>query len=120
MERFIKQKDSKYSNRYSEEFKDYVCQDFLMGDSPKKAVERKYNIGNSRLTVWLEKKGYTSKKVKLIPLPPMSTDSFDHKSKKELEKQLLEAKLLAETYRKMIEVAERDLKIRIIKKSGTK
>jgi hypothetical protein len=42
------------------------------------------------------------------------------KSITELEKELQEAKLLAETYRKIIEIAEKEFKINIVKKSNTK
>jgi len=46
------------------------------------------------------------------------TDS--KKSITELEKELQEAKLLAETYRKIIEIAEKEFKINIVKKSNSK
>ncbi|WP_444671139.1 hypothetical protein [Flavobacterium columnare] len=42
------------------------------------------------------------------------------KSITELEKELQEVKLLAEAYRRMIEIAEKEFKINIVKKSNTK
>ncbi len=42
------------------------------------------------------------------------------KSITELENELQEAKLLAEAYRNMIDIAEKEFKINIVKKSNTK
>lgn len=65
--------------------------------------------------------GYDYSKPGIVPLPAMGKRSKGNdKSQSQLEKELKEAGLLAETYRKMIEVAEHEFKIRIIKKSNTK
>ena len=48
------------------------------------------------------------------------SEKDSQKSIKELEKELQEAKFLAEAYRKMIEIAEKEFKINIVKKSDTK
>jgi hypothetical protein len=52
------------------------------------------------------------------------TNNLNNKESKEsvseLKKDLQEAQLLAETYRKMIEIAEGEFKINIVKKSNTK
>jgi len=125
MERFKEQHTTKWQNRYSDAFKEAVIQDFLTGTLTRREVERKYKIGNSRLTYWLKEKGYT---VYCGPqslfLSPMSDLSDSNSSEKEqlarLKKELEDAKLLAESYKKMIEIAEKDLKISIRKKSNTK
>ena len=49
-----------------------------------------------------------------------SKEIDSQKSITELEKELQEVKLLAETYRKMIEIAKKEFKINIAKKSNTK
>jgi hypothetical protein len=56
--------------------------------------------------------------MKLVKNNIKETDS--KKSITELEKELQEAKLLAETYRKIIEIAEKEFKINIVKKSNSK
>lgn len=123
MERYSKTSSSKWQNRYSEEFKKFVCNEFLTGTATRRDIEKKYNIGNSRITYWLRKFGYDYSKPAFVPLIDMSqSKNIPNKQKpdSDLLKELEEAKLLAATYRKMIEVAERELKIKIIKKSNTK
>jgi hypothetical protein len=44
----------------------------------------------------------------------------DQESLSQLKRELQEARLLAEAYRKMIEIAEQEFKIKIVKKSNTK
>tara|TARA_Y100000031_G_C8200601_1_gene376017 strand:+ start:129 stop:437 length:309 start_codon:yes stop_codon:yes gene_type:complete len=101
-----------------------VCNDFLTGSSKRRQVERRYKIGNSRLTYWLKEYGYSIKpEPQLVFLPTMSDSSKSNLSQKEIDKlkrELEDAKLLAEAYRKMIETAENELKISIRKKSNTK
>ena len=54
--------------------------------------------------------------------PPLnnSSEKDSRESVSELKKDLQEAQLLAQAYRKMIEIAEREFKINIVKKSNTK
>ena len=126
IERYSKEYSSKWQFRYSEEFKRFICNEFLRGSSSRREVELKYNIGNSRLTYWLREKGYNDLKSRIVPLPGMkeSTNNLSNKDSKEtpteLKKELQEARLLAEAYRKMIEIAEREFKINIVKKSNTR
>jgi hypothetical protein len=53
-----------------------------------------------------------------------SKNNLDNKDSQEsisdLKKELQEAKILAEAYRKMIELAEKEFRINIVKKSNTK
>jgi len=126
MERYSKEYSSKWQSKYSEEFKRFVCNDYLTGSLTRREVEVKYNIGNSRLTYWLREKGYDYVKSRIVPLPSMkpplnnSSEKDSRESVSELKKELQEAQLLAEAYRKMIEIAEREFKINIVKKSNTK
>ncbi|WP_344779261.1 hypothetical protein, partial [Aquimarina mytili] len=113
----------KWQNRYSEEFKRFVCNEFLTGTSTRREIEHKYDIGNSRITYWLRELGYDYSKPGIVSLPSMSQSknaSEEEKNKAQLLRELEEAKLLAETYRKIIEVAEKEFKIKIVKKSNTK
>jgi transposase-like protein len=125
MERYSKQYSSKWQSQYSEEFKRHVCNDFLTGSLHRRAVERKYEIGNSRLNYWLKELGYSNFSSPVIvpsyimPKPIKSTKAKSAKIQ-QLEKELEDAKLLAEAYLRMINLAEKELKINIRKKSSTK
>ena len=125
MERFSKKSSSKWHDRYSEEFKRFVCEEFLRTSATKQEIEIEYNIGKSRLTYWLRERGYDIKKPGIVSLPNMKKQENklscnEEESLIQLKKELEEAKLLAETYRKIIEIAEQEFKIKIVKKSNTK
>jgi transposase-like protein len=126
MERYSRICTSKWQSIYSEEFKRFVCNDYLSGSMTRYEIELKHKIGKGRLTYWLRERGYGSLKSRIVSLRDMkrvktSTDEKDsQKSITELEKELQEAKLLTEAYRRMIEIAEKEFKINIVKKSNTK
>jgi transposase len=126
MERYSKVYGSKWQSQYSDEFKREVCREYLDGSDSRTTIERKYKLGNSRLTSWLKSFGLSVKKpiyVSSYVMPSKKDQNVpaeDSASVKQLKKQLDDALLEKELYRKMIEVAERDLKINIRKKSVTK
>lgn len=124
MERYVKKYPSKWQNQYTEEFKRHVCDDFLTGTLCRAEIERKYQLGNSRLTSWLRKFGYEIKKPEPLFLTPMqkplNTNQEQNASTAQLKKELEDARLLAEAYKRMIEKAEQELKINIRKKYNTK
>ncbi|QYS89452.1 hypothetical protein [Flavobacterium davisii] len=126
MERYSVEYSTKWQSRYSEEFKRFVCNDYLTGSMTKKEVELKHNLGNGRLTYWLRERGFDVLKTRIVSLPDMKSvkintnEKDSQKSITELEKELQEAKLLAEAYRRMIEISEKEFKINIVKKSNTK
>ncbi|MFK7051008.1 hypothetical protein FLACOL_00092 [Flavobacterium columnare] len=126
MERYSVEYSTKWQSRYSEEFKRFVCNDYLTGSMTKKEVELKHNLGNGRLTYWLRERGFDVLRTRIVSLPDMKSvkintnEKDSQKSITELEKELQEAKLLAEAYRRMIEIAEKEFKINIVKKSNTK
>lgn len=125
MERYSKSSSSKWQSRYSEEFKRFICNEFLTGTATRREIESKYGIGNSRITYWLKELGYDYSKPSIVSLPKMANQLNNLSAQKEeslsqLKKELQEAKLLAEAYRKMIDVAEHEFKIKIVKKSNTK
>ena len=126
MKRYSRESVSKWQSIYSEEFKRFVCNDYLTGSMTKKQVELRHNLGNGRLTYWLRERGFDNLKSRIVSLPDMKSGTNNafredpQKSITELESELQEAKLLAEAYRKMIEIAEKEFKINIVKKSNTK
>jgi hypothetical protein len=124
MERYVKKYPSKWQNQYTKEFKRHVCDDFLTGTLCRAEVERKYKLGNSRLTTWLKEFGYEIKRPEPLFLTPMekpsNTDQEQNASTAQLKKELEDARLLAEAYKRIIDKAERELKINIRKKSSTK
>ncbi len=124
MKRFEKTFSSKCQNRYSQEFKQMVCNDYLTSSFSRRHVELKYAIGNSRLAYWLREFGYSIKPRRQSLFLSIMPDSIksDNSSKEleKLKKELEDARLLAEAYRQMIEIAEDELNISIRKKSNTK
>lgn len=126
MERYSKTSSSKWQSKYSEEFKRFVCNDFLTGTLTKREIENKYDIGHSRLTYWLKEIGFDYSKPSIVSLPRMKdqTNKLSGKETEEsvsqLKRELQEARLLAEAYRRMIDIAEQEFKIKIVKKSNTK
>jgi len=126
MERYTKTYKSKWQSQYSEEFKRKICQEYLEGNKSLNFLEKQYKLGNSRISSWLRSFGLGVKKPiylssALMPSKKESEfESTDNATVRSLKKQLEDALLEKELYRKMIEVAERDLKISIQKKSATK
>lgn len=92
----------------------------------KREIENKYNIGHTRLTYWLKEIGFDYSTPSIVSLPSMKkqtnklSDREEQESLSQLKRELQEARLLAEAYRRMIEIAEQEFKIKIVKKSNTK
>jgi transposase len=117
---------------FSEAFKRQVCEEYVRGTATKMDIQRKYNIKfKSALITWLRNFGFEEKpKLRTIQLdntpqqlmavPPKETQEQLARRVKELEKQLEEAQLRAMAYSTMIDIAEKELKIDIRKKSDTK
>lgn len=126
MERYSKTSSSKWQSKYSEEFKRFVCNDFLTGTLTKREIENKYNIGHTRLTYWLKEIGFDYSSPSIVSLPSMKeqtnklSDKEEQESLSQLKRELQEARLLTEAYRRMIDIAEQEFKIKIVKKSNTK
>jgi transposase-like protein len=118
---------------YSEEFKRQVVEEYLAGGIGFRAILRKYEIpGKSTLPRWIKKLGYcdprsltphTFAPVIIAPLAKKntSTDQSDlAKRCQELERQLQDEKLRSEAYARIIEKAEKELKISIRKKLSSR
>lgn len=121
---------------YSIEVKHKICEEHITGGICLAELVRKYNLScHSLIHDWLRKLGYipgvdrrtgsayigienfSELKNKSIK---KSTGTAEQKEIKLLKKQLEDAKLLAEGYRRMIEIAETELKLPIRKKPNTK
>lgn len=104
---------------YSEVFKKQVVKEFEQGLFTKAELRRRYNIrGNSCIPRWLKKYGKFTYYNKLIRGRPMK-DSQSQRIK-ELEAQLAKKEQELLVFKKFIEIAERELKVEIVKKSGSK
>jgi len=127
--------------RYSEELKHHICQEFMLGGIGIRDLSKKYNISShSSIDDWLKKYGYRQKmddiSIKLsrvqvglehfgiikehveMSLPEHASN--DSGEIKRLKKELEDAKLKAEAYLRIIEIAEKELNLPIRKKSNTK
>jgi transposase-like protein len=127
---------SKYGLRYEERFKHLVCLEYLKGNQSKTAIQNKYGIrGKTTLLKWLRVLGYIGQKKCNIEFPktssvviienlPTSSENQDQKALeaqiKALQEQLKNANLELEGYKLMLDLAEKEYKIAIRKKSDTK
>ena len=126
----LKQIEGKVIQLYSERFKRKVIEEYLNTGVPKMDLLRKYGIKTkSGIQRWMKKLGYVDNNPKVkftvITLPTVAkidSNSNEELQKriKELERQLENEKLRSEAYARMIEKAEKELKISIKKKSGTR
>ena len=127
------QNDYLQRNLYSLELQHQICKEHVEGGVKLAELVRKYKLtSHSLIHAWLRKLGYLPGKnrrsqVLYIGLENYSlVDKKTDKAKVELteiaalKKELEDAKLLAEGYRRMIEIAETELKIPIRKKPNTK
>jgi transposase len=130
---------------YSIEFKHQVCRDHIYGGLRIFELEKKYNISSHSLVHnWLRSLGYISmdklnppkvlkkiyiglenyqdlpKQSKITPpyIPKQFTSDEDEIA--QLKRALEDAKIQLEGYKRMVEIAEQELKIPIRKKYNTK
>lgn len=115
---------------YSEGFKRMVVSEFESGKSSKATLKRKYGIsGNSCIPRWLRKYGkfdypiYSSKGRPLKDIEKRRLKELEESVRireKELERELAQKEAELQAYKRFIEIAERELNIRIVKKSGAR
>lgn len=104
---------------FSEVFKRAVVKEFEQGLFTKAELRRRHNIhGHDAIDKWLKKYGKFTYHTKLTIGRPMKDPQSQRI--KELEAQLLKKEQELLIFRKFIEIAERELKIEIVKKSGSK
>lgn len=116
-------------NKFTDEFKLMVVQDYLSNGISKEALKRKYNFtGCNNIYRWMSKFGLSKPSEDQIKLHRFMTKE---QQKSTLEQSLelriksLEDDLKREQFRTkalstMIDIAERELKVDIRKKSGAK
>ena len=104
--------------KFTETFKRQVIAEVLSGRLSKEQARKQYQIrGKSLIINWIRKFD--------LPTPiymsePLLNEKELQTKIKRLERELEDAQLKAEAYSKMIDIAERELKISIRKKSNTK
>jgi len=122
---------------YSIELKHKVCKEHINEGTRLRVLVLKYNLSShSLIHEWLRQLGYITGINRRTRTAYIGIENFPplpNKSKKSspplapeqqqielLKKELEDARLLAEGYRRMIEIAETELKIPIRKKPNTK
>ena len=107
-----------------------IIEEYLSGEETKAAIWQRYTgqkKEKGQLLRWMRKLGYSNGEGEnFVPLNYMSKKKSNQTREelerriKSLENQLLDSQLKEEAYRRMIEIAEKDLKISIQKKPNTK
>ncbi len=122
---------------YPRSFKEEVIKEYLTSSIGYRAIMRKYEIKTAGcISRWMQELGYSEVRAKDGYLPsatplslpakkpnndqPSDALSQEQQRIKELERLLEDEQLRSEMYKRMIEIAERDLNIPIRKKSATK
>jgi transposase len=114
-----RRKASKPQKEYSEAFKRQVVVEFEGGLYTKAMLKRKYGIpGHCTLDKWLKK--YGKLQHKSYPTKGRPMNDSEKQRLKELEKLLKQKDAELDAYKRFIDIAERELNIKIVKKSGTK
>lgn len=108
-----------------------IIEEYLSGEETKAAVWKRHTgekKEKGKLLRWMRQLGYLGKtdSENVIPLismlsqKPKRTKAEMERRIKELEDQLLDSQLKEEAYRRMIDIAEKDLRVSIRKKPNTK
>jgi hypothetical protein len=111
-----------------------VIEEYLSTEVSKMALLKKYGIKTkSGIQRWMKLYGYTDKQPLALTFTPTSSYALVRKMNtgkaskkeleekiKELEQQLEDERLRSEAYQRMIEKAEKELKVPIRKKSATR
>lgn len=116
-------------NRYTDEFKLKVVTEYLETDISQEALKKKYGFGGNNCIVnWMRKFGLQKPSDQEIKLREMMTKETKKSAReieleakiREFEKTLEYEQLRSHALDTLIDVAERDLKIDIRKKPGSK
>lgn len=116
-------------NKFSDDFKLQVVQEYLSSDLSQLELKRKYNFGgNNNINNWMRKFGLSKPSDDQIEVHRAMAKEIEKSSLEqdlELKIKKLEEDLKREQFRTkalntMIDIAERELKVDIRKKSGAK
>jgi hypothetical protein len=128
-------RETRPSSAISESERREIIEEYLKGGRTKKEIWQHYTgktEEHGQIIRWMRQLGYLEKSVSLRPLPlrPLSLPMPNSKPQpsveelqkkiKQLEQQLLDSQLKEEAYRRMIDIAEKELKVSIRKKPNTK
>lgn len=113
---------------YTDEEKRAIIEEYIISGETVKQIQEKYQIrGNSKITDWMNKFGIREKRIfassKVRPMSdPSKTDKEKDLEKRiqQLEQELENERLRTKLLDKVIEIAERDLNVSILKKSGAR
>jgi hypothetical protein len=116
---------------FSEVEKRQIIEEYLKGNRTKADVWRQFTgrqVEHGKIKLWMRKLGYIENisQQKIVALPIMATNKPQPSAEelqrriKQLEQQLLDSQLKEEAYRRMIDIAEKELKVSIRKKPNTK
>jgi transposase-like protein len=116
-------------NSYTDDFKLKVVQDYLMSDATVSEIQKKYGIrSRSCISDWVRKYGLESPTQRTIELHNAMKEQNQRTPREEelelkveqLKKELERERLRTLTLNTMIDIAERELKIKVRKNSGAK
>lgn len=121
--------------KVTDSFRLEVIEDYLSSGQSKSSIARKYNLGGAdTIRQWMKRMKIQDpykREVVSTTLIGMNHKSYSKVKKEkevqslekritELEKELYKAKMGEDFYRTMVDIAEKEFKIEIRKKSGTK
>jgi transposase len=115
--------------RFSNEIKSQVVHEYLSTDMSQKELMQKFNIrGNNTIKLWMRKfdlHAPSQQQIEIQRIMAKQKEKTPHEQELEAKVKKLEEQLEYEQFRvlalnTMIDIAERDLKISIRKKSGAK
>ena len=116
-------------NKYTDDFKLKVVQDYLMSDATVSEIQEKYGIkSRSCIPDWVRKFGLNKPTMREIEFQNVMKEQSGKTLREQelelkirsLEKELERERLRTLALNKMIDIAERDLKIKVRKNSGAK
>lgn len=122
----------RHASTISETERRQMIEKYLQGGISKTEIWRQHTgrtEEHGQLIRWMRQLGYVERPILFKPLylPAMPANNKPQPSAaeleqriKQLEKQLLDSQLKEEAYRRMIDLAEKELKISIRKKPSTK
>lgn len=125
------EKQGRSTTSFGESERRKVIEEYLLGGKSKAVIWRQYTgqtHERGQLMRWMKQLGYLDNTVseEIVSLQPMPEENRQLSQEelkariKQLERQLQDSQLKEEAYRRMIDIAEKELKISIRKKPDTK
>jgi hypothetical protein len=122
----------RFGGSFSLEERHLIIEDYLTSGSTKTLIWGKYSgdgMESGRILRWMRQMGYVKKKIKFRASIPTNMSNLESESIEnlqlkekiaELEKALINSELRSTAYKTAIEIADKELKISILKKFNTK